>query len=153
MRSDLRSRAALSTVAASGLLVLGAVLSVAGAEEPTPRRRAEKEKPVDPAVLAAAGPGEVITPDTPPGARFSPEVRLGFTAGDQWEPAIAADGKGNVYVLYPQYGGVPGCDTCGSGRAGRAATRRPAGSGTPRSSSTRLTGGSTRPGCRTTRAS
>jgi hypothetical protein len=114
MRSDLRSRAALSTVAASGLLVLGAVLSVAGAEEPTPRRRAEKEKPVDPAVLAAAGPGEVITPDTPPGARFSPEVRLGFTAGDQWEPAIAADGKGNVYVLYPQYGGVPGCDTCGT---------------------------------------
>ena len=40
---------------------------------------------------------------------FSPQLRLGFEVGDQWEPAIAADGYGGVYVLYPQYGGVPGC--------------------------------------------
>jgi hypothetical protein len=43
---------------------------------------------------------------------FAPQTRLGFTAGDQWEPAIAADRFGHVYVLYPQYGGVPGCDDC-----------------------------------------
>jgi hypothetical protein len=48
----------------------------------------------------AAGPG------------FSPQARVGFTAGDQWEPAIAADGYGHLYVLYPQYGVFPGCASC-----------------------------------------
>lgn len=43
---------------------------------------------------------------------FTPQERLGFTQGDQWEPAIAADGFGHVYVLYPQYGQVPGCSNC-----------------------------------------
>lgn len=47
-------------------------------------------------------------------ARFTPQERLGFTAGDQWEPAVAADGFGHVYLLYPQYGFVPGCATCPS---------------------------------------
>lgn len=51
----------------------------------------------------------------PPAAGgFSPQLRLGFTAGDQWEPAIAADRLGHIYVLYPQYLGVPGCPTCAS---------------------------------------
>jgi len=43
---------------------------------------------------------------------FSPPLRLGYRTGDQWEPAIAADTRGHVYVLYPQYGTVPGCRTC-----------------------------------------
>jgi len=43
---------------------------------------------------------------------FSLQLRLGYRSGDQWEPAIAADGHGHVYVLYPQYGTVPGCATC-----------------------------------------
>ncbi|HKS74542.1 MAG TPA: sialidase family protein [Terriglobales bacterium] len=43
---------------------------------------------------------------------FSYPQRVGFQAGDQWEPAIAADASGHVYVLYPQYGGVPGCPGC-----------------------------------------
>jgi hypothetical protein len=43
---------------------------------------------------------------------FTPQARLGFTSGDQWEPAIASDRLGHVYVLYPQYLGVPGCPTC-----------------------------------------
>jgi hypothetical protein len=43
---------------------------------------------------------------------FTPQLRLGYRTGDQWEPAIAADGRGHVYVLYPQYGPVPGCATC-----------------------------------------
>jgi hypothetical protein len=38
--------------------------------------------------------------------------RLGYRTGDQWEPAIAADGHGHVYVLYPQYGAVPDCAPC-----------------------------------------
>ncbi|MGO9127498.1 MAG: hypothetical protein ACLP6G_21755 [Terriglobales bacterium] len=39
-------------------------------------------------------------------AGFTPQSRLGYRIGDQWEPAIAADGNGHVYVLYPQYGRV-----------------------------------------------
>jgi BNR repeat protein len=45
-------------------------------------------------------------------ADFSPQTRLGYMAGDQWEPAIAADGYGDVYLLYPQYGEAPGCASC-----------------------------------------
>jgi hypothetical protein len=43
---------------------------------------------------------------------FVPQKRLGYQTGDQWEPAIAADNHGHVYVLYPQYGAVPDCSTC-----------------------------------------
>ena len=46
------------------------------------------------------------------GSGFGPQVRMGFTTGDQWEPALAADGYGHVYVLYPQYGAVPDCRSC-----------------------------------------
>jgi len=44
---------------------------------------------------------------------FTAAIRLGYRTGDQWEPAIAADGRGHVYVLYPQYGATPNCPgTC-----------------------------------------
>ncbi len=43
---------------------------------------------------------------------FLPQTRLGYHSGDQWEPAMAADGHGHIYVLYPQYGAVPGCPAC-----------------------------------------
>jgi hypothetical protein len=43
---------------------------------------------------------------------FAPPLRLGYRTGDQWEPAMAADGHGHVYVLYPQYGAVPDCAAC-----------------------------------------
>lgn len=49
-----------------------------------------------------------------PTSGFAPQSRRGYTAGDQWEPAIAADGSGTIYVLYPQYLGVPGCASCPS---------------------------------------
>jgi hypothetical protein len=48
------------------------------------------------------------------GSAFSPQVRLGYNSGDGWEPAIAADRLGNVFLLYPQYLGVPGCPSCPS---------------------------------------
>lgn len=47
-------------------------------------------------------------------AGFNPQTRVGFTAGDQWEPSIAADRYRHVYVLYPQYNVVPGCSSCPS---------------------------------------
>ena len=43
---------------------------------------------------------------------FTPQARLGYHTGDQWEPAMAADGHGHVYILFPQYGSVPDCPTC-----------------------------------------
>ncbi|HWY59104.1 MAG TPA: sialidase family protein [Terriglobales bacterium] len=45
-------------------------------------------------------------------AGFTPQARVGFTVGDQWEPAVATDGFGHTYILYPQYGRVPGCRNC-----------------------------------------
>ncbi len=43
---------------------------------------------------------------------FTSQRRVGYTTGDQWEPAMAADGHGHVYILYPQYGPVPNCPGC-----------------------------------------
>src|SRR5207245_359798 len=45
---------------------------------------------------------------------FSKPLVIGFAAGDDWEPDVAADGSGNVYVAWGHFGGVPGCGTCSS---------------------------------------
>ena len=50
---------------------------------------------------------------------FQPQTRVGFTVGDQWEPAIATDQYGHVYILIPQYTNasqptIPTCPTCPS---------------------------------------
>jgi len=57
--------------------------------------------PVQPASVAPAGP-----------SGFTPQTRLGFNVDNEWEPAIATDRFGHVYMLYAQYTGVPGCSTC-----------------------------------------
>ena len=44
--------------------------------------------------------------------QFSGQRRIGQSVGDQWEPSVAADGSGRVYVLYPNYGRVPDCNGC-----------------------------------------
>ncbi len=46
------------------------------------------------------------------GATFDPQKRLGFREGDQWEPAMAADGHGHLYVLFPQYGAISDGSAC-----------------------------------------
>src|SRR6266853_3272779 len=45
---------------------------------------------------------------------FTTQARLGFPAGDDWEPAIAADRYGHVYVLYKHYdvAGQTSCSSC-----------------------------------------
>ena len=68
---------------------------------------------VEAAVVRAPADQPARAPGLPP-AGFTPQTRLGYSSGDQWEPAIAADSSGHVYLLYPQYGGVPGCATCPS---------------------------------------
>lgn len=45
-------------------------------------------------------------------ASFTAQTRLGYTTGDQWEPAMATDTHGHVYILFPQYGPVPQCSAC-----------------------------------------
>jgi len=45
-------------------------------------------------------------------ADFTPPIRLGYGTGDQWEPALAADGHGHVYILFPQYGAIKNCPAC-----------------------------------------
>ncbi len=67
---------------------------------------------VSPFVVAASPNERAFLPAAAGASGFTPQVRLGFTVGDQWEPAIAADRFGHVYMIYPQYGGVPGCPAC-----------------------------------------
>jgi hypothetical protein len=42
---------------------------------------------------------------------FTSPIRIGFPAGDDWEPSIAADASGNVYALWTHYVGFEGGDT------------------------------------------
>jgi hypothetical protein len=44
--------------------------------------------------------------------QFSSQKRVGLTSGDQWEPSVAADGSGRIFVLYPHYGHVHDCKDC-----------------------------------------
>jgi Neuraminidase (sialidase) len=44
--------------------------------------------------------------------QLSAQKRIGLTTGDQWEPAVAADASGHIFVLYPHYGRVPNCEDC-----------------------------------------
>jgi BNR repeat-like domain len=46
-------------------------------------------------------------------ASFSTQTRMGFAAGDDWEPALATDRYKHVYLLYKHYD-VPGQTTCPS---------------------------------------
>jgi BNR repeat-like domain len=63
-----------------------------------------------------APPGQAahVLPSLDTTAFTTPQTRLGYFSGQQWEPAIAADRSDHVYVLYAQYHGVPGCATCPS---------------------------------------
>jgi len=84
---------------------------------PLSRREAEGKGKVrgtpSPDVVSARGAIATAAPPVLAGG-FAPQARRGFTVGDQWEPAIATDAHGTVYILYPQYFGVPGCPSCPS---------------------------------------
>lgn len=86
--SQRRTILALATVAAVGLALGYAV---------APRAAG---------VSHAAAPGTATT--------FTPQARLGYPAGDDWEPAVATDHLGHVYALYKHYdvAGQTTCPTC-----------------------------------------
>ena len=99
-------------IALAVLAVLSAALPILSARTPAKKGRVGRGK-VLPEVVAARG-AESLAGAPMPAAGFAAQTRRGFTVGDQWEPAIAADGYGTIYVLYPQYFGVPGCPECPS---------------------------------------
>src|SRR5438552_11850082 len=85
-RSHSRGRGVLVGKIALGLGVLAVVVAFAGLS----------------VVGAAAGRTGFTTPTV-----------MGFPpAGDDWEPAVASDGLGNVYVLSTHLSGIPGCTGC-----------------------------------------
>jgi hypothetical protein len=43
---------------------------------------------------------------------YTPQRRLGYSTGDQWEPALATDAHGHIYIFFPQYGPVAQCPAC-----------------------------------------
>jgi hypothetical protein len=43
---------------------------------------------------------------------FTAPVRLGFEAGDDWEPSLATDRFGHVYAFWNHYGPDPACPSC-----------------------------------------
>src|SRR3989441_11719795 len=44
------------------------------------------------------------------GSPLTTPMPMGYPpGGDDWEPAVASDGAGNVYYLTTHFGGVPGC--------------------------------------------
>jgi len=64
------------------------------------------------AEVISSSPENIVKLAPPSPSGFTSQVRLGFLSGDEWEPAIAADRLGHVYMIYPQYEGVPDCPAC-----------------------------------------
>ena len=115
MKNNLRSRWYIYLpvlLIGVGYIVYGVCSILGASQEGAEGKAGRKSGTVLPEVVAASSPGAVQV--RPSASGFAPQVRLGFTTGDQWEPAIAADQQGHIYVLYPQYFGVPGCPECAS---------------------------------------
>src|SRR5262245_6515170 len=72
-----------------------------------------REGKINPAVFGMPTNLTALVPAAGP-TGFTPQTRLGFGQfpENEWEPSIASDRSGHVYMLYPQYGGVPGCPNC-----------------------------------------
>lgn len=65
-------------------------------------------------VLAVSGTTALAAPASASpndNQHFSKQMRIGFQAGDDWEPAIASDRYGHIYALYKHYD-VTGGQTC-----------------------------------------
>ena len=54
----------------------------------------------------------VLTANALADSSFTSQRRLGYDQGDQWEPVLATDAHGHIYILFPQYGPVTQCSAC-----------------------------------------
>ena len=99
-RGGLRPRLLL---ALTSLAWLAAAVAPAGAA-PSDLSVAPKVKPP-----VAEGRAIPLRPERPP-ARVQDTLRMGFCGGDDWEPEIAADRFGHVYVVIAHFPGDPSCD-------------------------------------------
>lgn len=61
---------------------------------------------------AGTAPAMQNSPQGQGGLQFSPQSRIGFQAGDDWEPSIAADRFGHTYALFKHYDVNPTCTRC-----------------------------------------
>ncbi|MFY9909453.1 MAG: sialidase family protein [Candidatus Sulfotelmatobacter sp.] len=64
------------------------------------------------ALLFSLAGSQVMAQTAPAAIGFAPQLRVGYAAGDQWEPAMAADAHGHIYILFPQYGPLTDCPHC-----------------------------------------
>jgi hypothetical protein len=99
------------TILFAFFLIAALVLSACGESEEEGLAKVRNSGQTLPEVVNAPAGGPVTVPAALV-TGFTPQTRMGYTVGDQWEPAIAADRFGHIYILYPQYSGVPGCSTC-----------------------------------------
>lgn len=67
-----------------------------------------------PLLAVAVGAVILLVPAGAAVASFTSPLVMGYPTGDDWEPAVASDGLGNVYVVSTHIGGVPGCGGCGN---------------------------------------
>jgi hypothetical protein len=114
MKVLIRSRSVIVVVLS--LLAIGLALLIVPSTEFYREWKIEgkariREGGVQPEVIHASPVPRIKSPPVS-STGFTPQLRMGFQVDDEWEPAIAADRFGHVYILYPQYGGVPGCATC-----------------------------------------
>ncbi len=65
------------------------------------------------ALVVAVAPG-FVSASSPSPTRFTTQASVGFPLGDDWEPALAADRYGHVYVFYKHYDvtGQTSCSSC-----------------------------------------
>ena len=63
-------------------------------------------------LLCGAAGAQALMAQAQSGRGFAPQRRMGHAIGDQWEPAMAADAHGHIYIFFPQYGPVNGCPSC-----------------------------------------
>ena len=63
------------------------------------------------AIVAIAPRLASATPTASSAPRFTTQARMGFAAGDDWEPSLATDRYHHVYLLYKHYD-VAGQTTC-----------------------------------------
>src|SRR6266540_3624665 len=92
--------------------LLAVLMTVAMAFALAPGARAGSPKPLAPKVKPSVAPGRAVPLSPRLGVTVAPDetTRLGFCGGDDWEPEIASDSLGYVYVVWAHFPGDPTCD-------------------------------------------